>query len=214
MAGKEQNSDLAEAKVDTIRNTDLVERRRAQILDAALKLFLAKGYASTTIRDICAASGVNQASLYDYIANRKDILRRLMNRVWFRPQNRFMGHELLEDPTRDLKETLRAHFREQWTVNREGIQLAYRSVPHLDVEDRVLLREREDQQTASMAKFLCVRAGLPEDDDRAKVVANLIIYLNSFGPMRDWVTRDVDLDTALDATVAAVMAMIGTLTAK
>lgn len=211
MADKARKGDLTEAKVDTIRNTDLVERRRGQILDAALKLFLAKGYASTTIRDICAASGVNQASLYDYIANRKDILRRLLNRVWFRPQNRFMGHRLLEDPSQDLEKMLRDHFREQWTANREGIQLAYRTVPHLDAEDRALLREREDLQTASMANYLCVRAGLPEGDDRAKVVANLIIYLNSFGPMRDWVTRDVDLETALDATVDAVMAMVGTL---
>lgn len=211
MADKSRNGDLTEAKVDTIRNTDLVERRRAQILDAALKLFLEKGYASTTIRDICAASGVNQASLYDYIANRKDILRRLMNRVWFRPQNRHMGHWLLEDPSQDLEKLLRDHFREQWTENREGIQLAYRSVPHLDAEDRALLREREDLQTASMAKYLCVRAGIPEGDSRAKVIANLIIYLNSFGPMRDWVTRDVDLETSLDATVDAVMAMIGTL---
>jgi AcrR family transcriptional regulator len=211
MVDKPRKSDLTEAKVDTIRNTDLVERRRAQILDAALKLFLAKGYASTTIRDICAASGVNQASLYDYIANRKDILRRLLNRVWFRPQNGFMGHDLLENPNQDLAQTLRAHFREQWTVNREGIQLAYRTVPHLDAEDRAQLREREDLQTASMAKYLCVSAGLPEDDERAKVIANLIIYLNSFGPMRDWVTRDVDLETALDATVDAVMAMVGTV---
>ncbi|MGB0410225.1 MAG: TetR/AcrR family transcriptional regulator [Pikeienuella sp.] len=211
MANKPRESDLTEAKVDTIRNSDLVERRRGQILDAALKLFLAKGYASTTIRDICAASGVNQASLYDYIANRKDILRRLLNRVWFRPQNRFVGDQLLEDPSQDLAATLRTHFREQWTANREGIQLAYRTVPHLDAEDRALLREREDQQTASLAKYLCRNAGLPEDDDKAKVIANLIIYLNSFGPMRDWLTRDVDLETALDATVDAVIAMVGTL---
>lgn len=211
MADKSGESDLTEAKVDTIRNTDLVERRRGQILDAALKLFLAKGYASTTIRDICAASGVNQASLYDYIANRKDILRRLMNRVWFRPQDRFMGHRLLEDPSQDLADALRDHFRVQWTTNREGIQLAYRTVPHLEAEDRALLREREDEQTASMTKYLCVTSGLPEDDARAKVIANLIIYLNSFGPMRDWVTRDVDLETALDATVDAVLAMVATL---
>ena len=214
MAKKPGNNDLAEARVNTIRNTDLVERRRGQILDAALKLFLEKGYASTTIRDICAASGVNQASLYDYIANRKDILRRLLNRVWFRPQDRYMGHRLLEDPSQDLAKALREHFREQWTTNRSGIQLAYRTVPHLDADDRALLREREDEQTASMAKYLCVTAGLPEGDDRAKVVANLIIYLNSFGPMRDWVTRDVDLETALDATVDAVLAMVATLKQK
>ena len=78
-----EGGDLAEARIDAIRDLGLVETRRAQILDASLQLFLRKGYAAVTIRDICAASGVNQASLYDYIANKQDILRRLLNRLWF-----------------------------------------------------------------------------------------------------------------------------------
>ena len=78
-----KKEDLAEAKVNAIRDQDLVDKRRNQILDGALALFLEKGFASTTIRDICAKSGVNQASLYDYVANKQDILRRAMNRVWF-----------------------------------------------------------------------------------------------------------------------------------
>ncbi|HCI11288.1 MAG TPA: TetR/AcrR family transcriptional regulator, partial [Alcanivorax sp.] len=45
--------------------------------------FLEKGFDATTIRDICARSGVNQASIYDYIANKNDILRRLLNKLWF-----------------------------------------------------------------------------------------------------------------------------------
>ena len=78
-----KTGDLEEAEIHAIRDADLVETRRNQILDASLKLFLEKGYAATTVRDICAASGVNQASLYDYIANKQDILRRLLNRLWF-----------------------------------------------------------------------------------------------------------------------------------
>lgn len=210
MKDRDEEPNLAEAEVNAIRNPDLVEKRRTQILDAALGLFLKKGYASTTIRDICAASGINQASLYDYIANRQDILRRLLNRVWFRPEGKYLGERLLEEDS-DLRAALRAHFREQWKDNRKGIQLAYRSVPHLDDEDRAQLRAREEQQTNALALYLCRRAGLPADDRRPEVIANAVIYMNAYGPLRDWVYRDMDEDLALDTIVDAVMAMIGTL---
>lgn len=208
--GPADAKDLAEAEVNAIRNQDLVERRRNQILDAALNLFLRKGYASTTIRDICAASGVNQASLYDYIANRQDILRRLMNRVWFQPARQ--SHlARLEDPEHDgedLATLLRAHFRRQWTENRGGIQLAYRSAPHLDAEDRALLRAREERQISILAAYIRRRRGLTEEDQRPEVIANLITFVNAYGPMRDWVDQDVPDDLRLDTVVAGVIAMV------
>lgn len=211
---KKKSPNLAEAEVNAIRNPDLVERRRTQILDAALKLFLKKGYASTTIRDICAASGVNQASLYDYIANRQDILRRLLNRVWFQPGGQYLGDRMGGETEAELRAALKDHFRGQWTENRDGIMLAYRTVPHLDAEDRALLREREEQQTDALARYLKDRAGLADDDDRAKVIANLLVLTNAYGPLRDWVYRDIDMETALDTVVDAAMAMISTLDRK
>ncbi len=75
---------LAEAEITSVQNQSLIQSRREQICEAALSLFLEKGFAATTIRDICARSGVNQASIYDYIANKNDILRRLLNQLWFR----------------------------------------------------------------------------------------------------------------------------------
>src|SRR5690606_32404969 len=54
-----EDGKLAEAIVDGVQDAALVERRRDQICEAALELFLEKGFASTTIRDICSRSGVN-----------------------------------------------------------------------------------------------------------------------------------------------------------
>ena len=62
-------SNLLEAEVDVIQNKNLVGERRDQLLDAAQELFIKKGFASTTIRDICGKSGINQASIYDYVLN-------------------------------------------------------------------------------------------------------------------------------------------------
>ena len=160
------SDDLVEAEVNAIRDPDLVASRREQLLDAGLKLFLEKGFASTTIRDICARSGVNQASIYDYVANKQDILRRLLNRVWFRPNALGMAEQLSAPDAPELRDMLREFFSRGWTENREGTLLAYRAVPHLDAADRKTLREREERLMAALSAYLRARGGLAADDAR------------------------------------------------
>ena len=205
-----RNGDLAEARIDAIRDRDLVEKRRAQILDASLKLFLEKGYAAVTIRDICAASGVNQASLYDYIANKQDILRRLLNRLWFSRRLEGLADRLATDPA-PVSDALKAYYAENWKANRDAILLAYRSVPHLTDEDRRLLREREERAIAELSSRLAERTGDEPDDPRVRVVANFMLYLNAFGPFRDWLMNAEEDAVALDMLGAALDAMVARL---
>ncbi len=66
------------AKTDDIptqvKNPDLVERRRRQIVDAAVNLFVEKGFHKTTTRQIAQAVGFSIGSLYEYIASKEDVL--------------------------------------------------------------------------------------------------------------------------------------------
>ncbi len=199
---------LAEAVVDGVQDPALVERRREQILDAALELFLQKGFASTTIRDICAKSGVNQASIYDYIANKHDILRRLLNRLWFARDMPTLAERLEQNPEAPLEEVLAAYFRDAWRIKRKGTILAYRSIPYLQDDDRATMRARDRSLIDNIAAQLRSRVGLPEDDQRAVVIANLIGFLAAFAPMRDWLTREVDDELMLRTVAAGVAAMI------
>lgn len=176
---------LAEASVDVVRNEDLVRRRREQICDAALDLFLEKGFASTTIRDICGRSGVNHASIYDYVANKNDALRRLLNQLWFRTDVPMLP-DLLRQADRGLEDVLAEYFRETWDKKRKGTLLIYRSVPDMRKEDRAAMRNREEKLLEDSASLLAARAGLAADDIRAQVAANLAVFLAAFAPMRDW----------------------------
>ncbi len=47
---------------------------RAEIVDAAEKLFLARGYEATTIEDIATASGMSPRSVYRYFPTKDDLL--------------------------------------------------------------------------------------------------------------------------------------------
>lgn len=60
--------------VTQIKNPDLVEQRRNQIVDAAIKLFFKNGFHKTTTRQIAKESGFSIGSLYEYISSKEDIL--------------------------------------------------------------------------------------------------------------------------------------------
>jgi AcrR family transcriptional regulator len=57
-----------------VKNRELVERRRSQIVDAAVEMFLQKGFHKTTTRQIAQAAGISNGLLYEYIATKEDIL--------------------------------------------------------------------------------------------------------------------------------------------
>ena len=57
-----------------IKNPELVERRRRQIADSAVQLFIRQGFHKTTTRQISRAAGFSIGSLYEYVASKEDIL--------------------------------------------------------------------------------------------------------------------------------------------
>jgi AcrR family transcriptional regulator len=52
--------------------------RPREILDAALRVFAARGYAATRLEDVAAAAGVTKGTIYYYFKNKEDLLDRLV----------------------------------------------------------------------------------------------------------------------------------------
>lgn len=63
------------------------EQRRDEILDAALDLFVRKGYAGTTIKDIASAVDMSVGLLFHYFASKEALLLELVKLGNFGPQN-------------------------------------------------------------------------------------------------------------------------------
>lgn len=53
---------------------DIKEARRDNLIDAALRVFAAKGYADTTMTDIARKAGVSTPVLYEYFKTKEDLL--------------------------------------------------------------------------------------------------------------------------------------------
>lgn len=56
-------------------------KRRAEVLDAAARVFHAKGYEATSIQDIADEVGILKGSLYYYISSKEDVLFEMLQEV-------------------------------------------------------------------------------------------------------------------------------------
>lgn len=69
----------------TIKNPQRVAHRRTELIEAATKMFLERGFHNTSIRDIVRGCSFNVASLYMYVSSKEDILylvaQDLMNNI-------------------------------------------------------------------------------------------------------------------------------------
>jgi AcrR family transcriptional regulator len=57
------------------------EKRRRQLLDAAQKLFIRKGYRSTTTEEIARKAGLTKGAFYHHFRNKEDILTALFEQM-------------------------------------------------------------------------------------------------------------------------------------
>lgn len=86
---------------------------RERILDAAVETFAARGFRSTTMRDLAAAVGIKAPGLYAHFASKEEILSRAMLRALKRFLT-YMSASTQSGTARGvLEQTVRRHVRYQ-----------------------------------------------------------------------------------------------------
>ncbi len=86
----------------------LVEARRNQILDAAAKVFAAKGFHPTTIHDIAKAAGIADGTIYNYFENKTALLLGIFDKMRMSIQPEEASINLDE---MDFREFMKVSFR-------------------------------------------------------------------------------------------------------
>lgn len=87
-----------------------ISNRKEEIQTAAAKLFMEKGYAACSVRDIAQAVGLGAASLYNHMGSKDELL----TTICFRCANEFLeGMALIEasesKPEEKIKALIRLH---------------------------------------------------------------------------------------------------------
>lgn len=60
--------------------TAIAEKRREQIIEASLELYVEKGIERTTVKDITDAAGITRSLFYHYFASRDEVTQAILDR--------------------------------------------------------------------------------------------------------------------------------------
>lgn len=115
-----------------IRDTALINQRRAEIVRGAIKVFKEKGFHVSTVRDIGEAAGLTQGTLYNYVRSKEDILFLVCDQLVQDYQDAVTAAIKAEtDPGRRLTSALRAVITTM-EAHQEDLLLLYQEVHALE----------------------------------------------------------------------------------
>lgn len=125
------------------------DRTRQRLLDAALEVFAAKGYAGARVQEIADRAGVNK-QLINYYFDSKEGLYRELQRVWLRREQTFA------DPGLPLDELAARYLHDALTEPRLMRLMAWRGL--LDGAGSPPADEGSDNNGAGLADLSTMRA--------------------------------------------------------
>jgi len=128
------------APQDPIR-AQLVEARRAQILDAAATVFAEKGFHRATTKEIASAAGVSEGTIYNYFDSKEDLLIGIMTRL---AELESLDEELMGSLRSDVRVFFVSMFRHRMGRIQQGQEMLQAVLPEVMVNPE--LRERFYQQ--------------------------------------------------------------------
>jgi AcrR family transcriptional regulator len=195
-----------------VKNPELVERRRRQIADAAVQLFIEKGFHKTTTRQIAAAAGFSIGSLYEYFTSKEDILYLVCESIHAEVER---GVTMVMSQAGGGEEALAAVIREYFRVcdrMSDFILLIYQETQSLPIQWQKRVLENELRITGLFIEALARIAGtgeLPNLDERSlELTAHNIVVLGHMWTFRRWfLTRHYSIEDYIDLQTKLILAM-------
>ncbi len=173
-----------------IKNPELVLRRRRQIVDAAVQLFIQNGFHKTTTRQIARAAGFSIGSLYEYVASKEDVLYLVCDAIHAEVEQAVA--EAMSRAT-DGHSSLAAVIREYFLVchrMNDHILLIYQETQSLPSQWKKRVLENEVRITGIFVEVLArlISSGdLPHlSEDSIDLVAHNISVLGHMWTFRRW----------------------------
>jgi AcrR family transcriptional regulator len=198
--------------VETIvKDQALVDRRHAQICEAALKLFSRKGFHQTSVREIAEATGVGIGTLYSYIQTKEDILTLLYRRILATFEVRMReATRGIEDPRLQLQAAVEATLR-IYDEYRDEVPLLYRESHAVGRQELEALFEVDRTYVGWFREIL--EQGIRSGQFRAvepHLLAVCILFLCAVWPLKRWNLKPYTLDTLTQAVATLLLEGVGT----
>ncbi|WP_139491045.1 TetR/AcrR family transcriptional regulator [Brevibacillus dissolubilis] len=192
-----------------VKDPKLIEKRREQIIEAAVDLFIHKGFHKTTTREIARASGFSIGTLYEYIESKEDVLYLVCDAIHNEVETR-LRETITPNGTglKILTMALKNFFRVMDQVN-DRVLLIYQETKSLPPETIKYVLRREEEIAGIFVEIL--HKGIEDgsiriDEKDVKLMAHNIMVLGEMWTFRRWtLSRDYSLEEYTEKQISLLL---------
>jgi AcrR family transcriptional regulator len=182
-----------------VKDQRLVNKRREQIVKAAVKLFNKKGYHGTTTREVAQASGFSIGTLYEYIGSKEDILYLVCDAVYDEVVEKWEG--LMDTKLKGLErlqQVISSYFQVV-DVLQDEVLVMYQETKSLSADALNYVLQKELSMKSMFEKELraCMEAGLIQlEEEEVSLACHNILVAGHMWTFRRWsVQKEFDFDS-------------------
>ena len=188
------------------KNPDRVRERRESLINAAITVFIEKGFHNATVRDIGRAANMTQGTIYNYVSSKDDILYMVCDRIVaeYNEQAR-RALDTSHEPAERVRSAVRAISQVMYRHRRE-ILLIYQDSHLLDKRSRRVILARVEEFIGMFERIITDAArelGVPLPYPHLS--ANMLTFLPVMIALRGWSLKN---DVAPEAVIEQITAFI------
>ncbi|SFM25701.1 DNA-binding transcriptional regulator, AcrR family [Psychrobacillus psychrodurans] len=175
----------------SVKDENLIEKRREQMIRAAVTLFKEKGFHRATTREIAKEAGFSIGTLYEYIRTKEDVLYLVCDSIYNEVHNRLSQITLENGTAEDLKTAIRHYYGVIDDMSDEFVVMYQesKSLPKGALE-YVLAKELEMVEIFHKIIIGCIQAReLELTDAQAHLYAHTLVVQGQMWAFRRWALR-------------------------
>ena len=174
-----------------VKDESLVEKRRQQILHAAIQLFREKGFHRATTREIAASAGFSIGTLYEYVRTKEDVLYLICDRIFHKVSEVFEQLSNEEVTIEQLKIAIKKYITLVDLMHDE-FTIMYQETKSFPRETIDYVIEKEIEMIGFFVRLIeqCVAQGeLNLPNNHVYLAANEILVVGQSWAFRKWALK-------------------------
>ncbi len=197
-----------EKKLGILDQITAKDKVRQKIIDAASELYVKKGFKATSIEEIAEKAGVTIPVTYQYIKNKSEIMRLIMeDMLSIFKENLVSQLKGISDPEERLSIAISLYFR-MIDQQQDKVLLMYQKSSSLDKESKSRIMSMEVELSKIFGDIIedGIKKGVFKDDINVDVVSYNIIMLAHMWSLKRWHFRKrLSIDDYVDMQTKFIM---------
>lgn len=172
----------------SVKDEQLIEVRRKQIVQAGVQLFKEKGFHRATTREIAKLAGFSIGTLYEYVRTKEDVLYLVCDSIFLEVMKKLESFPARATTIESLKEAIRQYFLLIDSMPDE-FTIMYQETKSLPKDAMHYVLDKELEMVAVFEQILrsCCEAKCMElTEDEIYLMANRIVIQGQAWAFRKW----------------------------